>query len=183
MRGSLFLLLGCTANGGGGDSGPGDDAVDTGEPTPPSVLPPSTDAEVTITEVLPSNATGIQDEGGAFPDWIELHNAADAEVWLTGFTLSEEDGWVDQWTFTEVSIPAGGYLVVFADGDEEEGPLHTNFKLSSTGEVVSLYGRAGDDHPRLDEVEFPTLPPDVSYALTGGTWAPDPTPTPGDANE
>ncbi len=154
---------------------------ETGEP---GTRPPSGDARIRLTEILASNATGLQDEGGAFPDWIELWNEGDVDVDLEGFALTDETAWIDQWTFPAgVVIPAGGHLVVFADGDVEEGPLHASFKLSSLGESAILRGREEDGHPWIDGVDFPAGADDVSWARTGDTWGADPTPTPGEPND
>jgi hypothetical protein len=168
----------------GGDTGPAGTAPsDTGgAPTGP----PSSEAEVFLNEVVAANATGLTDEAGAYPDWIELYNAGAVAVELGGFALSEEDGWTDQWEFAAGTvIEPGGFLVVFADGDPEEGALHANFKLSAAGETVRLYGREADGRPWLDEAEFPALATDASWARSvdgGPAWGPDATPTPGAAN-
>ena len=161
-----------------------DSDADTDADTDTDTGPSSAEADLRITEVMASNATGLPDESGAFPDWVELFNAGSEDVDLEGFTLTDEADWIDQWTFgAGVTIPAGGYVVVFADGDEEDGPLHASFKLSGLGEYVGVYGRVSDGSPYLDYVDFPAQTPDVSWAIVDDVWAFDDTPTPGAAND
>lgn len=95
-----------------------------------------------INEFMASNSS-IQDEFGEFEDWIELHNTNDYPVDLGGLYLSDSLGQTDRYRIPSDSselttIPAGGFLLVYADSDSRQGPLHTNFKLSSDGEEIVL---------------------------------------------
>jgi hypothetical protein len=52
-------------------------------------------------------------------------------------------------------MSAGGYLIVWADGDQTDQPgLHTNFKLSKNGETVMLVDASADANQILNLVEF-----------------------------
>jgi hypothetical protein len=86
-----------------------------------------------INEVLPSNVTGISDSFGEREPWIEILNTGDFPVSLDGLFLTDDPFALTQWAFPPgQSIPARGFLVVFADGEPNEtGPneLHTNFRL------------------------------------------------------
>lgn len=178
----MFSWPGCSGNPPG-DGGKDTDApVDTGEP--------STDLPtIYVNEVMPSNATGIQDEVGAFPDWLELFNPTDADVDLGGWWLTEDTSNVFNWQVPENTvIEAGGYLVVFADNDPEEGPLHASFKLAGAGgDDVALYGPNVLDNPLVDSVEdMQALPSDISLSRSpdgGPTWSVDNSPSPGAAND
>ena len=122
-----------------------------------------------INELVADNETGAVDEEGKFEDWIELYNGSSAAVSLSGYTLSDDPERPDKWPFpAEASIPAGGYLIVWADEDQEDGPLHANFKLARTGETVSLFSANGTE---VDAVTFPELTDDQAYArqTDGGT--------------
>src|SRR5687767_9949150 len=69
---------------------------------------------VFISEFLASNTGGLQDKDGDRSDWIELHNPTSAAVGLENYTLTDDRADLDRWRFPAgVSIPAGGYLVVF----------------------------------------------------------------------
>jgi hypothetical protein len=82
-------------------------------------------------------------------------------------------------------IPAGNRLqpgqtlLVWADEDGGQGPLHANFKLSADGEEVALF--AADGKTNLDWVGFGPQQPDVSTGrLSGypGVTVTFPAPTP-----
>ena len=115
-----------------------------------------------INELLASNQTGAQDEEGQTEDWIELYNASGVPISLAGYTISDDPDRPDKWPFpAEASVPAGGYLIVWADEDQEDGPLHANFKLARGGESVALFDASG---AQVDAVVFPELPEDQAYA-------------------
>ena len=128
--------------------------------------------QVTISEFVASNDASFADGDGNFPDWIELRNTADGAVDLTGYTLQAGS---DRWTFIEGAIGRGGYLVVFASGREEAnyrdaaGFFHTNFKLSKSGEDLSLFAPDGSLVQAYTDV--PSLNEDQSYGVDAGTGA------------
>src|SRR5688572_27160538 len=88
-----------------------------------------------ITEFLPVNTTGLQDQDGTFQPWIEIWNPNPSQsASLTGWRL--EHG-ASQWTFPAgMIIPPRDYVVVFASGKNRTtltAPLHTNFTLNAAG--------------------------------------------------
>ncbi len=116
------------------------------------------------------------------PDWIELYNPNDQVVDISGYLAYDTST-----VATKFVVPAGttiaakGYLVLYCD-DTNTG-LHTNFKLSSGGEFVSLENAAGT---LIDKVIFPALTAGTSYGrLPDGstTWQTFTTPTEGTANQ
>ena len=82
------------------------------------------------------------------PDWIELYNASDEEVDISGFILRDDKGEEEQYVIPAgTKIPAKSYLVF----DEE---IDFEFGLSSSnGDVVALLD------VRLSVVDEVTLPP------------------------
>ncbi|WP_300456163.1 CotH kinase family protein [Desulfobacula sp.] len=74
---------------------------------------------------------------------------SNSDISLEGYSLTDNSADIAQWTFPDVSIPAGGYLIVWADKDEDQEGLHTNFKLSASGETILL---AGPDQTVIEEV-------------------------------
>lgn len=133
-----------------------------------------------ITEFMAVNDTELVDGDGQFSDWIEIHNPTANPIDLTGWHLTDNATNLDKWTFSAVTqsvIPAGGYLVVFASGQETEtyidggGNLHTDFKLSGSGEYLALV----DPSSIVVHEYSPTFPQqsaDVSYGLpeSGGVY-------------
>jgi len=123
-----------------------------------------------INEVMASNSQTIRDgdiddkkegsNGGAYSDWIEIYNSGDQPVNLTGYTLSDSEA---TWTFPNCVIQARGYLIVWASDKDKvakNGQLHTNFKLSASGEEVILKDPNGNV---VDYVKFESLSDDQSY--------------------
>jgi spore coat protein CotH len=95
---------------------------------------------VVINELMADNRTALPDPQGQFDDWIELHNITETTVDLTGRYLSDESNNPRKWPFPAgTTIPAGGYLIVWADEDGTDTPgLHASFKLAQDGEEVFL---------------------------------------------
>jgi hypothetical protein len=89
-----------------------------------------------INEVVTRNTTGITDNAGDHEPWVELVNTGADRVSLDGLYLADNYTSLTQWAFpTGSSIPAGGFLVVFADGQPAQGTAvepHTAFRLPAT---------------------------------------------------
>ena len=143
-------------------------------------------ADICINEIMADNDAAIEDpqEVGAFEDWIELYNTTDESIDLSGKFLTDDLGDPDQWQFPEGStIAAGDYLLIWADGDTDQGDNHASFKLSSGGETVALYDT--DGATLLDSIEFGAQLTDVSYGRSpdgGDTLGSLSTATPGAVN-
>ncbi len=85
------------------------------------------------------------------PDWIEIMNVSGKRLDLGGMHLTDDSADPEKWSFpTDTLIDAGAHLVVFASGEnvlnpslDEQGFLHTNFRLSGDGEYLALTDSAG----------------------------------------
>ncbi len=148
---------------------------------------------VRINEFLADNtATSLQDEDLDTPDWIEFYNPAGAPVSLAGWSLTDDAGDLTKWQFPAVSIPAHGYLLVFASGKNRAptngDPLHASFVLAQAGEYVALVGPDGTSV--ISEFgpggsNYPEQRPDITYGIFGspGQVGFLFNPTPGAAND
>jgi len=121
-----------------------------------------------INEIMASNGEGLMDETDAYEDWIELFNGGDEEVDLAGLYLDDTIHGSEPWKFPEdqpeiTTIDPAGYLVVFADNDTEDGPLHANFKLSKEGEEIVLLQKVGEEMVIIDHRIFGVQTSDVSF--------------------
>lgn len=108
--------------------------------TAPPVLPP-----VTVNEWMADNTSGSgfpDPADGHFDDWLELHNSGSTPVNLDGYLLSDNPADPGQFRIPpNTIIPAGGWLVFWADGQPEQSTatsLHLPFKLSAGGESLIL---------------------------------------------
>ena len=168
----LALLAFCTSNLHAGNDGSGKDS-NSGSSSPQliiqsettnlvAVIPENTDCPVVINEFMASNSTTAQDENGGYADWIELYNNSNEEYDISGFFLTDDEAKPTKWTFPSGSkIPANGYLIVWADEDQEDGIYHCNFKLSATGEILMLLDK---NQALVDSVSWGTQETDKSYA-------------------
>lgn len=144
-------------------------------------------AQVTISEFMASNSRTLADEDGDYSDWIELHNTAGSEVSLQGWFLTDEPGNLRKWPFPAVTLPADGFLVVFASGKNRAvvgAPLHANFNLNADGEYLALVRPDGVTVAAEYAPQFPPQRADYSFGLAPGV--PEPryfaTPSPGQPN-
>ncbi len=139
-----------------------------------------------INEIMAANNVTLEDpsEPGEFPDWIELYNGTSGVIDLEGMYLTDDLLDLQQWAFGRgVTIGPGEYLIVFADDDGTQGPTHTNYKLSKSGEAVALVDR--DGMTIIDSIVFDGQIDDVSFGRFpdgGDTWGFHESATPGSAN-
>ncbi|MBO5384598.1 MAG: CotH kinase family protein [Ruminococcus sp.] len=116
-----------------------------------------------INEVCTSAKESVKDAAGNSPDWVELYNASDEAIDLSGIGLSDGAKNKFKFAFPEGTvIPADGFIVVYCDDavSEAEGEYHAAFKLSADGETVYL------THPvygEIDSVAVPELGEDITY--------------------
>ena len=121
-----------------------------------------------ISEFMASNKTGLLDSDGDSSDWIEIYNSGSAAVDLVGWYLTDDATNPTKWQFPSVSLATDGYLVVFASDKDRIDPaaeLHTNFKLSASGEYLALVRPDGSTVEHHYSPSFPRQVADVSYGL------------------
>ena len=120
-----------------------------------------------INEVMPGNLTNLADRLGRYAPWIELYNAGTNAVNLGGFYLTDTYTNLANWAFpSNVSIPGGQFMVVFADGLSAESTpseLHTSFRLNPTTGLVAL-AQVVTNQPRvLDYLNYRLIGTNRSY--------------------
>jgi hypothetical protein len=129
----------------------------------------------------PDNSSGTAE----FDDWIEIYNAGTSSVDINGFFLSDNSGNPFKFRIEgSTVIPAGGFLLVWADEQGSQGKLHANFQLSGSGEAVGLYYIDGRTIDYKDFGPPQTENVSIGRATDGGsTWRSFSTPTPGRSNQ
>jgi hypothetical protein len=143
-----------------------------------------------INEFMAFNSTCCPDNDGGIPeydDWIEIYNAGSSPVDIGGMYLSDDlaNPFMDRISTDNPSattIPAGGFLLLWADNTPSQGPRHLNFGLSSTGEAIGLYYIDGRT---IDSKTFAAQSENKSYGRNPNgtnTWQVFNTPTPGQSN-
>jgi len=120
------------------------------------------DSDIVINEIMASNDAVAIDEFGEYDDWIEIYNKGSVGVNLEGFHLSDDPLQLDKYTFPDIILDSGEYLIIWADDDEEDqGEYHATFKLSSSGEELYL---SDLDFNILDGFTFGEQETDMGYA-------------------
>lgn len=144
-------------------------------------------AQLTINEVLSSNDSSEQDEDGDYSDWLEIWNSGTEAVDLTGWGLSDSYANPFKWTFGDVAIQPGEFLVVWASSKNRPAvtngnQLHTSFAIGADGEEILL---TRPDGTRIDEFAPIAIPTDYSLGRQPdgtGPWKYFAAHTPGAAN-
>jgi|GEM_PF-1732222 len=135
-------------------------------PTPNAANNPAvTPGAAVFNEWMARNDSTLADPAdGDFEDWFELYNPGDTAVDLSGYTISDDP--TDPAKFV---LPAGtvlaadDHLLIWADKEEAQGPLHAGFDLDDLGETITLYQ---PDGTRVDQVTFGPQSGDVAE----GSW-------------
>ena len=136
-----------------------------------------------VNEFMADNDNTLQDEAGEFDDWIEMYNGGSTGIDLGGMYLTDDLTNPDKWPIPATLVGAGEVLLFWADEDQEQGPLHTNFKLGKGGEVLAIVDTDGISI--VDSVTFGEQTTDVSYGRHPdgwGAWQLFEDPTPGERN-
>ncbi|HBF23456.1 MAG TPA: hypothetical protein DDW23_06545 [Planctomycetes bacterium] len=138
-----------------------------------------------INEFLAKNSTTNSDPAGEFDDWVEILNRSTGAIDLGGLYLSDNAANLTKWEIPAGStVESGEVLLIWADEDGSQGPLHANFKLSGSGE--SIYLTAPDGVTVLDAVQYGEQVDDISTGrmLDGqSAWVTFSSPTPTSRNE
>lgn len=132
---------------------------------------------IVINEILALNLT-TTNNGGTYPDYVELYNPSGPPVNLTGWSLSD-NGNPRRFVFTNgPTINPGGYLLLWCDTNFAAPGLHTGFALDRDGGGVFLYDAATN---RVDARSFGRQTADRSLSrvnIPHTSWY-SATPTPG----
>ena len=138
-----------------------------------------------INELMASNNNFCQDSQNEYDDWFEIYNFGLDSIDIGGMFLTDNMTVPTKWQIpASTVIPAGGYLLIWADDDTDDDGLHANFKLDADGEEISLFD--SDGVTLIDSIIFPEQTTDISF----GRY-PDAnenliffsTPTPGEENK
>jgi hypothetical protein len=160
-------------------------SADNQSTTSPETIAVTDETAVTvvINELMADNNAAVQSTDGTYPDWVELFNTGDYSVDLSGMYLTDNLA-NPTWQFPSGTvIGAHSYLLLWADGNINQGPLHTDFKLNANGESVGLF--ASDGETLIDSVTYDKQIQDVSYGRTydgSSSWSYMTNPTPGESN-
>ncbi len=144
-----------------------------------------------INEFMANNTSCCPDKVGdkdEFDDWIEIYNPGTTPIDIGGMYFSQDKNeplgyQIPKTNSSITTIQPGGYLLLWADGETDQGALHLKFKLNQNGEFIGLFY---EDGRKIDGQKFSKQNENVSYgrATDGGkTWKQFSEPTPGKSNQ
>ncbi len=143
-------------------------------------------SDLIINEFMASNDTALEDpdEPGDFPDWIEIYNSGTTDVNLQGLHISDDLAELNKFAITHtINVPAGGFVLLYADEDLEQGTNHVDIKLSGGGEDIVLV--AADGTTIIDSYTYDAQTTDISEGRCpdgSSDWKNFSNPTPGASN-
>jgi hypothetical protein len=145
---------------------------------------------VVINEFMAENDTTLADGNtGEYFDWIELHNTSDEMVSLEGLYLTDDLDYHTQHALSsQLTIAAGGFLLLWASQNAVNDPTHLDFALAADGEDLGLYWLNPEtgNLTMLDGLTYSAQQPDISMARNEdgtGAWALTDQATPGASNQ
>jgi hypothetical protein len=146
------------------------------------------DIPLVINELMASNSSCIRDPQGQYDDWIEIYNYGSDAIDIAGMYLTDNLSAPTKWRIpayntAATTIPAGGYLLIWADDDTADAGLHANYKLDADGEEIGLFD--GDGATLIDSIVFSEQTSDVSYGRypdAADNWQLLASPSPGAQN-
>ena len=141
--------------------------------------------ELVINEVQASNQNTIEDPFGKFEDWIEIYNPNNSPVFLGEYYLTDDKNAPYQWQLPNETLLAKGFKLIWASGDSTSSNDHASFKVSKSGEAITLNKKGTDTEILVDYVQFGTQTSDYSYGRetdASDVWIDFPIPSPNQTN-
>lgn len=141
-----------------------------------------------INEFLASNSGTLADEHGDFDDWVELYNAGNTPIDIGGMFATDDLANPTKWQIpttdpAKTTVPPGGFLLLWFDGEPAQGPLHIDTKLGAGGEDIGFF--APDGATPIDALTFGPQSANVSFGRVpdgGDSFEFFNSPTPGATN-
>lgn len=133
-----------------------------------------------ITEIMAKN-TYTYKVDNEYYDYIEIYNGYSNDINLEGFHLSDSEYETNRWTFPNITIKSNEYLIVYASGKDNcnNNVCHTNFKLSSKGEIITLSDNNGNI---INKFSYPALSNDLAFGYINRKYTLLDKPTPKEEN-
>ncbi|HYW79688.1 MAG TPA: lamin tail domain-containing protein, partial [Thermoguttaceae bacterium] len=130
---------------------------------------------VRINELLAGNVTAVphnaDPDAVTYPDMVELYNDGQAEIDLSGMSLTDDPAMKTKFVFAPgTTLGQGEYLVLYGGTDLVTPENHLGFNLNNNGDAIYLYDSAGN---QVDSVTFGVQLDDMSIGRVGANahWA------------
>jgi len=118
---------------------------------------------IVINEILARNAEVNVDNAGDYDDWFEVYNYGDIPIKMNDLWFSDNPVNPFKWqinTSDPIYLDPGQYMLIWADEEQDEGYNHASFKLSGSGEYLSIWDK---DSSLIDEIQYGEQTSNISY--------------------
>jgi len=124
--------------------------------------------KIFINEFLAANDSSNSDEYQEFDDWIEIYNGNDVPINVGGLFITDNLNnplkcQIPADSAEKTTILPKGYLLLWMDGQPEQGKLHMNFKLDKEGEQIGLIQVIQNLNFIIDTVTFGEQSTNISF--------------------
>ncbi|MCI0513046.1 lamin tail domain-containing protein [candidate division KSB1 bacterium] len=147
-----------------------------------------------INELLASNNSSFKDpeedaqDGDPQDDWFEIYNPNSDSIDVGGMYVTDKLSNLTMWQIPKTNpkktrIPGYGFIIIWADKEMQQGPLHVDLKLSGSGEQIGLIAPNGTTV--IDSLTFGPQASDISFGRKpdgSKNWTTFTAPTPGGSN-
>jgi len=146
--------------------------------SPGKINEPPQISDLFINEFMAININSYADENSEFDDWIEIYNNSDNVINIGGLYISDD---LADSSFYQIPndnpqttvIKPKERLILWADQQTSQGPLHLDFKLNGLGESIYLTQKIDENFIIIDSISYPEQIENISYARTQdgvGEW-------------
>lgn len=123
-----------------------------------------------INEILPDNTITVPDGDGEYPDFIELFNYGIYSISLSDLSISDEPNRPTKWFLPDMLVPAGAYVLLFADNETEQGLNHVSFTLDAENDELAIHAPVTSGYAIIDSTSWNDVPADIAWGrLPNGT--------------
>jgi hypothetical protein len=116
-----------------------------------SIQPAPSAGSLVVNEIMTRNSNTVTDQDGDYDGWIELQNNTNEKINLLNMYLSDDPAFVDKWMFPDTIVEAQKRIIVWADMDNTQLGLHTNFTLNPNGGTILL---SNGNYKIVDSVDY-----------------------------
>ena len=149
-------------NGTPGKKNTGDYSVDP-------IYELNSDYKLKITEYMTNNLSYKKSFDDKYYSLIEIYNEDNKDINLKGFYLSDKEDNITKYTFPDIMIKKGEYLIIYASGINklEKEEIHTNFKLNNNDGLLIL---SSPNKALIDKVKIEELEANTSFGIYKNKW-------------
>lgn len=145
----------------------------------------SSSPDLVINEFMAGNILTKADEYGEFDDWVELYNRDVTPVWLGDKYLSDDLQDPARWKLPDQVLDPSEFILIWADGQNSQGPAHASFRLNKSGEEIGIFESPERNSAVIDYLAYGVQQDDISYGRStdgGNDWLAFGNSTPGYSN-